>query len=123
MVIPKIAHLIDEFIRVSNEQTTGEGLKPEAGEFVRNNRTEFENLIYEFVRIFNNNFVKEPELEYTSTSKQYWVIAAGPKGSLWDDFLENNLCAIGWDDLGDLAKFADREQIRQELISTYGGDS
>ena len=56
-----------------------------------------------------NEVSKEPE------SRRYWTLSAGEGGEMWEDFYENGIAAIGWDDLGDLAKFKDKEEIRLKL--------
>jgi MoxR-like ATPase len=44
-----------------------------------------------------------------------WVIAAGPGGRWWPDFQKEGMIAIGWDDLGDLRAYRDRESIRSAM--------
>ena len=60
---------------------------------------------------------KEPE------SRRYWTLSAGEGGEMWEDFYENGIAAIGWDDLGDLTKFKDKEEIRLKLQELWPGDS
>lgn len=33
---------------------------------------------------------------------QYWLLAAGENAVMWDDFYQNGLIAIGWEEIGDL---------------------
>lgn len=47
--------------------------------------------------------------------ERYWEIAPGENARLWDDFRENNLIAIGWDELGDFLQYPDKESIRKAL--------
>ncbi|MYA63039.1 MAG: AAA domain-containing protein [Gemmatimonadetes bacterium] len=44
-----------------------------------------------------------------------WAFAAGAGARYWDEFRENGIIAIGWDQLGDLREFDKRESIHEEL--------
>ena len=44
-----------------------------------------------------------------------WAFAAGAGARHWDEFRENGIIAIGWDQLGDLREFDKRESIHEEL--------
>lgn len=46
---------------------------------------------------------------------RYWMIATGKNARLWDDFTQNNIIAIGWDELGNFLQYPDKEAIRQAL--------
>lgn len=49
---------------------------------------------------------------------RYWMLSAGEKARLWDDFQKNSIIAIGWDDwgLGDLEKYKTKAEIQNKLI-------
>jgi 5-methylcytosine-specific restriction enzyme B len=47
--------------------------------------------------------------------KRYWAISLGEGGRLWNNCQEDGIAAIGWDDLGDLRQYADREAIASAL--------
>lgn len=50
-----------------------------------------------------------------------WVYAPGENAVFWDDFYNNGVMAIGWDDLGNLAKYSNQQAINaalQELNNT-----
>uniref|UniRef100_UPI004049749B MrcB family domain-containing protein n=1 Tax=Gelidibacter sp. TaxID=2018083 RepID=UPI004049749B len=53
--------------------------------------------------------------------RQYWVYAPGAKGSKWDDFYEEGVMGLGWDELGDLKKYKTRTELKESLIIHYGG--
>ena len=42
---------------------------------------------------------------------------------MWEEFYKNGIAAIGWDDLGDLTKFKDKEEIRLKLQELWPRDS
>lgn len=51
-----------------------------------------------------------------------WLIATGPGGRYWNDFVEKGLAAIGGDEIGDLKKYARREDIEKALTKHGFGD-
>ena len=57
-------------------------------------------------------------LDFTSKNnlkKNHWVIACGINSNQWDNFKDNDLIAIGWDNLGDLSKFKSKQEIFEKL--------
>ena len=48
-----------------------------------------------------------------------WMVRAGSGGLLFDSFMENNLVAIGWNELGDLERFEDRAQLTDKLQEVW----
>ena len=55
-------------------------------------------------------------------SIQYWIYAPGEKASKWDDFYNEEIMGLGWDEIGDLSKYNNRIEIRESLIKHYGGE-
>ncbi|MBQ4278746.1 MAG: EVE domain-containing protein [Rikenellaceae bacterium] len=51
-------------------------------------------------------------------SKMY-MVRAGRKNYLFDDFIESDLIAIGWNDLGDLSKITSLSELKKRLSHTY----
>lgn len=49
--------------------------------------------------------------------RHYWMYSPGRQASKWDEFSTEGIFAIGWDDLGDLSEYPDREAIRQALVA------
>lgn len=47
--------------------------------------------------------------------RHYWLYSPGAQASEWGEFSSNDIMAIGWDDLGDLAEYPNREAIRHGL--------
>ena len=52
-----------------------------------------------------------------------WAIAPGEGARLWNEFLELEIAAIGWDDLDDLSEYRSREAIHQALIENGHGQN
>lgn len=51
----------------------------------------------------------------TSINKRYWVIAPGYEAGYWNDFVDEEIAALGWDYLGDLSKYRTKQDILKEL--------
>lgn len=49
-----------------------------------------------------------------------WAIAPGPGAKFWAEFQETGIIAIGWDEIGDLEEFDNRDSIHERLRETYG---
>jgi Holliday junction resolvase-like predicted endonuclease len=52
-------------------------------------------------------------------SISFWKISPGKQACLWEEFKAKNYIAIGWDDIGDLRKFANRDEIIREFYDFY----
>ena len=63
------------------------------------------------------------EMAETVNSKKYWLFAPGQNASMWEEFYDQGIMGLGWDDLGDLNNFKTKEEIfakLQELEDTTG---
>lgn len=45
----------------------------------------------------------------------YWVYAPGDNASKWEEFHDNNIIGIGWNYLGDLRDFKDKDSIARKM--------
>lgn len=61
-----------------------------------------------------------PSSDTPVPDKRYWAIGLGEGGRLWNECQERGIIAIGWDYLGDLKKYANREAISQAISATRG---
>ena len=52
-------------------------------------------------------------------NKRMWMVRAGAKAFLINGFIENNLVAIGWNELQDLSQFSDTKSLKDELKKVY----
>ena len=55
--------------------------------------------------------------------ERVWLFAPGRAASEFDRFYKEGIIAIGWESLGDLSDYADREAIRRALREIEGGNS
>ncbi len=45
----------------------------------------------------------------------YWIYSPGRNATKWDEFYDENIMAIGWDELGDLNKY----NTKKEIVDTF----
>ena len=55
--------------------------------------------------------------------KKYWIIAPGEGARKWDECYNEGIIGVGWDKLGDLRKYENREDISTALLNLYPGVS
>ena len=61
------------------------------------------------------------DLSQNNNEKQYWLYAPGESAYLWDEFYQESIMALGWDEIGDLSQFKSRDEIKKALVNAYGG--
>lgn len=75
----------------------------------------------------NYNVFAQDILYYIVTKyleKKYWILSPNPGNiNCWDEFLEKSIIKVGWEDLGDLSEYNDKQTIAKKLAKIYGGDS
>ncbi len=76
-----------------------------------------------FSWLYDSGYIKEKELqvEDDKSGENIWVMAPGEQAEHWDEFCEKGIIAIGWDELGDLQKYSDREGILAVLGKNENG--
>jgi 5-methylcytosine-specific restriction protein B len=52
--------------------------------------------------------------------KRYWLYSPGEGANRWDEFYNEGIMALGWDDLGDLAQYATKNEIKEKLQQLEG---
>ena len=55
-----------------------------------------------------------------SNETHYWLYSPGEQAVKWEEFYNEGIMAIGWDELGDLENYTDRKSILKALINNYG---
>ena len=55
------------------------------------------------------------------TKKQYWLYAPGENGHKWQEFYDKSIMGLGWDEIGDLKQYFNRDDIKKALVNAYGG--
>lgn len=68
-----------------------------------------------------NNYSIQLWKEYTAFKsnqpRKYWLYAPGENARKWDEFYDQGIMGLGWDNLGDLRDYKNKEQIRAKLQS------
>ena len=54
---------------------------------------------------------------------RYWLFAPGPDAMYWDEYFESGIMGLGWDEVGNLNDYADREAIQRRLKELSSGES
>lgn len=60
--------------------------------------------------------------EIVNKSRNTWVYAPGDGACFWDDFYNEGVMAVGWDDLEDLSQYKNQSEINKKLQTLYGTD-
>jgi 5-methylcytosine-specific restriction protein B len=55
--------------------------------------------------------------------RHYWMYSPGARASEWDTFQAAGIMAIGWQEIGDIAEYPDREAIRRDLAAASDSTS
>lgn len=74
-----------------------------------------------FSYIYEKAAVSETEPK-KQTSKNVWAIGCGANGDMWGEFRGGNFVAVGFNGLGDLTEFGDREAIARALRVIDGSE-
>ena len=53
---------------------------------------------------------------HPSPSRNVFKIAPGHQASKWDDCLPNGYICVGWDEIGDLTQYTDRDEVKQAML-------
>lgn len=58
----------------------------------------------------------QPELLIKDVKgRRYWLIAPGKGAKFWEQWLDQNIAAIGWKQIGDLGKYNSKDEIQNAL--------
>lgn len=68
------------------------------------------------------HYEKLEQMAANRQSKRYWLYSPGKNARLWEDFYEEEIMGLGWDELGDLRKYETKEEIQEKLLTVYGGE-
>ena len=51
----------------------------------------------------------------TEGVKRYWLYAPGEQSYKWEEFYQNGIMGLGWDYLGDMSDYTDKEAVRAKI--------
>ena len=111
------------------------------GLFSKNIRKDYEDLKFEDGWVIGNvvwNFMDGEEKKHheggVKTNKEsglgdedvnethYWIYSPGTNASKWDDFSNEGVMGIGWEELGDLSAFNSRKEMQDKMKDIWGSD-
>jgi 5-methylcytosine-specific restriction enzyme B len=86
-------------------------------------QTDLTDIIKEYSSLEFPNSALGIEKPEEGRSKKYWIIAPGEEARKWGEYYKEGIIGVGWDELGDLSKYDDREDITAALLNLYPGVS
>lgn len=103
----------DSYVKAVYDLSANEELDP------KQIQEDLDEILLDYNRItFKGTADLEEPMESYSTNK-YWIVAPGEGARKWNQFYQDGVIGIGWDDMGDLTKYETREDIREALLRTY----
>lgn len=54
------------------------------------------------------------------SQRRYWLYSPGEQASLWEEFHNNQIMGIGWDDLGILTEYSSKEDVKKAMRNLSG---
>ena len=66
---------------------------------------------------------KNPLGDADVDTTHYWLYTPGDGASMWDNFYNAGIMALGWIELEDLNAYTVKEEIAQKLRDVHGTDS
>lgn len=92
-----------------------------------------EEQIYERIKPlispFKEDFIREESSKNSTDkkgnlrkNKQYWLYSPGPDAERWQEFFNEGIMAISWDEIGDLSNYKTRDEMKIALDTAYGVD-
>lgn len=55
------------------------------------------------------------EIKEKSSTRKFWLYAAGENAELWNENFQQGIMSLGWDELGDLRNYDNKESIQNTL--------
>lgn len=73
--------------------------------------------------IIDGNYARIPAVDEPQTDvvskRRYWLYAPGEQAKFWEEFYQEGIMGIGWEELGDLTQFASKEDIKAAMRQKY----
>lgn len=88
--------------------------KKQAGAYTWKLRDELKKA-YELIYVNNKAEIDMDKSNKTNTHTKYWIYSPGYNAFLWDEFYENEIMGIGWDEIDDLKNYHSRDEMRKKL--------
>lgn len=70
--------------------------------------------------VFYDELLAIMEMEKSKTKSKVWLFAPGENACMWDKCKESQTMRLGWDLIGDISEFENREELTKALQVAYG---
>jgi 5-methylcytosine-specific restriction protein B len=60
--------------------------------------------------------------ETLAQSRRYWIYAPGSGSSKWEEFYSQGIMGIGWDEMGDLKHYPNKDAMKTKMKELYGAE-
>lgn len=116
----EICDLICEYIKNDKELITMLNSALNSNEY----KDESLHLLVQDILFFNVQSDNRTEISDKAKSDDvhYWIYSPGNNASMWEEFYNEGVMGLGWDELDDFRKFSSREEIASELQAYYADD-
>ncbi len=69
------------------------------------------DIFLKWVDVLKKNREDTEDEEVEDNKTRYWMYAAGENSKYWDEFYSKGIMAIGWEEIGNLMEYADRNEM------------
>ncbi|ETI69449.1 AAA family ATPase [Neobacillus vireti] len=79
-------------------------------------------IYYEVDQFFSflfETFGKKENLPEDTDSPQYWLLGAGKGSFMWEDFYQNEMIGIGWEEIGDVRQYTSQREVTAALKEAF----
>ncbi|MHA1973118.1 MAG: MrcB family domain-containing protein [Candidatus Hodarchaeales archaeon] len=81
-------------------------------------------IIEEYNALLFDSLEEGSESYIGSTDKRkFWIVAPGEGATKWDEFYNDGIIGLGWDDIGDLSIFESRDSIQDRLKEIFSNST
>lgn len=80
------------------------------------------DIFFKWVDILKDRRENEPgsvPVKRDKTEKRYWIYSPGSNASQWDDFYSQGIAALGWEEMGDLRQYPNKEAMKDKMKELY----
>ncbi len=64
-----------------------------------------------------------PSIDSNVKETAFWLYSPGTNAYMWDEFYQNGMMGVGWEEIGcSLKEFSSKEKLKEKMKSVYGAD-
>jgi len=86
---------------------------------LKNNQGSLFSLTKEEFEIIDSNLILSKELVNMQVVNQSWMIGAGEGAKMWQEWEQDSIITIGWDEVGDLSALKSSELLKSKYLEIY----